>query len=260
MISIPSSIEKLRSKAFSSSGVENITIGKNVSDIDTTTYAGSFDYCSYSLLRIVVDGDNKKYDSRNNCNAIIEKETNKLIVGCKNTIIPESIKAIGDTAFCRCMELTNIVIPDGVTSIRTGAFDNCTGLTNVSFPDSLTTIGVKAFYSCNSLTSITIPINLNNISSMAFGYCNSLEECRILSNLQKLENSIFTNCSKLKTINIPDSVTEIGPYVFKGCTSLTNLEIPSQVSTIYHDAFYNVPHISYTGNATGARWGAIRMN
>lgn len=48
------------------------------------------------------------YDSRENCNAIIETATNTLINGCKNTIIPNSVTTIGYGAFWGCSGLTRI--------------------------------------------------------------------------------------------------------------------------------------------------------
>ena len=58
-------------------------------------------------------GDNSKYDSRNDCNAIIEKETNTLLLGCKNTNIPDDVTSIGANAFFDCSGLTSITIPGG---------------------------------------------------------------------------------------------------------------------------------------------------
>ena len=54
------------------------------------------------ITSIVVDKDNTVYDSRNNCNAIIETKTNKLIAGCATTIIPDNITSIGEQAFQGC--------------------------------------------------------------------------------------------------------------------------------------------------------------
>lgn len=62
------------------------------------------------------------YDSRNDCNAIIEKESNKLINGCKNTVIPNSVSAIGANAFYGCSSLTSVTIPNSVTAIGDYAF------------------------------------------------------------------------------------------------------------------------------------------
>lgn len=102
---------------------------------DSVTSIGSDAFCDCSgLISIVVDGRNKKYDSRDNCNAIIEKSTNSLLVGCKNTIIPDSVTTIGDRAFYGCSGLTSVTIPNSVTTIGGLAFRGCQKLANIVIP------------------------------------------------------------------------------------------------------------------------------
>ena len=84
-----------------------------------------------ALTSIVVESGNPRYDSRNNCNAIIETASNTLIVGCNNTMIPNSVTAIGQEALAYYKGLTSIVIPNSVTSIGQWAFTGCTKLTDV---------------------------------------------------------------------------------------------------------------------------------
>lgn len=103
-----------------------IDIPNNVNNISVNSFRG----CS-ALTSIRVESGNKKYDSRNNCNAIIETSTNKLIAGCKNTIIPKSVTSIYDDAFWGCSGLTSIIIPNSVTYIGYGAFYECRNLTSV---------------------------------------------------------------------------------------------------------------------------------
>ena len=78
-----------------------------------------------------VDANNPKYDSRENCNAIIETSSNTLIYGCQTTVIPNSVTSIGTSAFSGCSGLTSVTIPNSVTSIGGYAFSNCDGLQNV---------------------------------------------------------------------------------------------------------------------------------
>ena len=111
-------------------------------------------YSCDNLTSITVEDGNPVYDSRNNCNAIIETETNTLIAGCQNTLIPNSVTSIGGYAFFDCDNLTNIELPSGVTSIGNFAFANCGNLTNIELPSSVTSIGYEAFWYCSSLTSI----------------------------------------------------------------------------------------------------------
>ena len=121
-----------------------------------------------SLTSIVVESGNTFYDSRNNCNAIIETGTNTLIAVCQNTVIPNSVTSIGDYAFGGCSFLTSIELPSGVTSIRNYAFYECSSLTSIEIPSGVTSIGNYAFYKCSSLTSIEIPSGVTSIGIYAF--------------------------------------------------------------------------------------------
>ena len=149
-IEIPESVTSILEWAFQNcSNLTSIEIPGSVTSIGD----GAFFGCD-SLTSIKVTGNNQIYDSRNDCNAIIETETNTLIIGCKNTKIPKSVTNIGRYAFGGCSNLTNIEIPGSVTSIGEGAFYSCSSLTSIEIPESVTGIGEIAFYGCNSLTSI----------------------------------------------------------------------------------------------------------
>ena len=149
-VTIPDSVTIIGRHAFDGcTGLTSVTIPDSVTSIGE----GAFDGCT-GLASITVSGGNKNYDSRNNCNGIIETASNTLISGCKNTDIPDSVTSIGDSAFDSCTGLTSITIPDSVTSIGDGAFGSCTGLTSITIPDSVTVIGVSAFWDCTGLTSV----------------------------------------------------------------------------------------------------------
>ena len=112
--------------------------------------------CS-TLERIKVNENNKVYDSRENCNAIIEKSSNTLIAGCKNTKVPSGVTKIGDGAFWNCSGLTSITLPESMMVIGSGAFYGCRGLTSITLPESVTEIGGNTFRCFSVLTSITLP-------------------------------------------------------------------------------------------------------
>ena len=131
------------------------------------TYIGKHAF-SPNLTSIKVVPGNHKYDSRNDCNAIILTAINTLIVGCKQTIIPDSVTCIGRDAFSKCTDLVAITIPDSVTCIGGYAFYKCTSLTSVTIPDSVTCIGNYAFLGCTNLTSITIPDSVAHVGKSCF--------------------------------------------------------------------------------------------
>ena len=149
-VTIPNSVTSIEDYAFYyCSSLTSITIPNSVTSIGLLAFAG----CS-SLASMVVESSNSTYDSRENCNAIIETATNTLIAGCQNTIIPNSITSIGDYAFGECFSLTSITIPNSVTSIGEWAFSYCESLTSITIPNSVTSIGEGAFEGCSSLTTV----------------------------------------------------------------------------------------------------------
>ena len=215
------------------SGLRSIDISDSVTEIGN--YA--FYNCS-GLESIIVDKNNPKYDSRGNCNAIIETITNELIRGCKSTIILDSVRAIGYGAFTRCCGLTSVVIPDSVIKIGNRAFSGCSGLTSVVIPDSVTKIGDYAFEGCSGLTSVVIPNSVTGIGDYAFSGCSCLTSVVIPNSVTGIGDYAFSGCSGLTRVVIPDSVKKLGDGTFKGCSGLTRVVIPDSVIKIGNTAFW----------------------
>ena len=228
-VTIPSSTKTIGDCSFRyCSSLTSIHIPSSVVDIDSQ----AFNYCP-SLETITVALENSVFDSRNNCNAIIETSYNSLRVGCKNTVIPLSVLNIMTYAFTGCSNLVNISIPNSINDIGGSAFMDCSGLLSITIPSGVTDIGMLAFANCTSLRNIDLPNTITGLEVGAFEHCTSLESLTIPNGLTYLAGLSFDGCTSLSTVVIPNSVTEIGQRAFWGCNNLTsvtvNWELPLEI-------------------------------
>ena len=237
------------------SSLFSITIPAGVTNISSA----AFQSC-HNIASITVKAGNAVYHSKGNC--LIETATNTLLLGCKNSIIPDYVTSIGNGAFAYCSNLnsitlpagltsigehvfygcsglTSVTIPAGVTSIADGTFNGCSRLTSVTIPAGVTSIGYRAFYNCLSLISITLPSNLISIGQYAFYGCYSLASITIPAGVTNIADDTFGSCFDLKSVTISNGVKSIGNHVFYNCTSLESITLPASVTGIGKFTFYN---------------------
>ncbi|MGM9803270.1 MAG: leucine-rich repeat domain-containing protein [Muribaculaceae bacterium] len=212
-LSIPNSVVEIGDGAFGGTGLTSIKIPKSVAKIGNNPF-----YSCQKLAQIIVDSENTVYDSRNECNAIIETASNALISGCKNTEIPSDVTEICENAFIGCTDLTSIDIPNSVTKIDKFAFSFCYGLSSIVIPNSVTEIAMSTFWKCENLSTVAIPNSVTSIGEYA-----------------------FCDCQNLTSITIPKSVKTIGANAFD-CNENLNVyvewENPADESlTIDNSAF-----------------------
>lgn len=257
-IILPQNLISIGTYAFEKCSLESIKIPKSVTSIDKCALQG----CYSENDSIIVEDGNPIYDSRENCNAIIETKTNTLVIGGNSTIIPNSVKTIGENAFMNCFRNCNMwysmTIPDGVECIEKHAFSGCYKLDSITIPDSVVTIGESAFYNCVNLGSVYINsleswcnidfgVSANPLSHKRFDSYNMgtahlivngklVHELNIPNTVKSIKNFAFERCS-LTSVFIPENVTTIGIEAFAGCLPLKSIVISNGVTNIEQNAF-----------------------
>ena len=141
--------------------------------------------------------------------------------------VPQSLggyplKAIGNSAFENCAELTAITLPAGVELVANNAFAYCENLRAATLPNSLVTIGINVFLNCTKLKEVSLP-SVEQLSNGTFENCVSLEKCRLSPHLKKIGDGAFAYCASLKSLGFYESLQSLGNAAFIGCKSLESI-------------------------------------
>lgn len=152
-VKFPESLVSIGTSAFVGCGLTSLFIPSKVNHIEML----AFDYNPFGS--IAVAADNAVFDSRNDCNAIIDTETNTLLLGCKATVIPDDVTSIGQCSFADCKGLTSIVIPATVRNVGGSTFSGCRDLQSVTFLTTTTDLGTRLFWNCTSLKTMKVGWN-----------------------------------------------------------------------------------------------------
>ena len=230
-----------------------------------------------ALNYIWVESGNPVYDARNNCKAIIETATNTLVTGCKNTVIPDDVTALGSYAFSGQTALTIITLPASITSLGNGVFENCTGLTEVNVQaETPPTMGYNVFDGVSDDLVINIPCGTKAAYSESwvpyaanlYDGCAYIEfadanvEAICASNWGSDGHITYAQAAAVTTLNTSGEsnssvfkgnqaitsfdelqyftgLTSIEAYAFSGCRALTSITLPPAITSIGNYAFAN---------------------
>lgn len=264
---IPNNVTTLGYGIISNSGVRTLSIGSGLSSLDYAFYSIPY------LDNITVDENNPILDSRNNCNAIIETATNKLILGSSNTIIPNDVTSIGTSAFQGELNLTSITIPSSVTSISGYAFMDCANISSITcYNTTPPTLGSVVFLNVPAVGTLYVPqgsdysswigTGATSSSQLASGWTIQYFDVPTNADLVlhltggtdeaytyqdgAIPRSAFKDRNDIESIEIGSAITTINSYAFSGCNSITSVTIPSGVTEIGNWAFEISSLVSFT--------------
>lgn len=195
-------------------GLTSINIPSSVTEL---SYMDMDEWHRWSFLgccnvsSITVDEANEVFDSRDNCNAIIESDKNILLIACNNTFIPETVTSLLYCAFTHLNIDLNI---------------DC-----INIPSTLVSLGVykigSSFYGETNINPFTYIKNLSRITvDQDNPVFDSRDGCNAI--IETESNTLIAGCN---TTVIPNSVTSISEDAFTG-SGITNIVIPSSVESV----------------------------
>jgi len=217
-INIPSTVTTIQGHGFLYCyNITKLVIPSGTTSIGYCAFAG----CS-ALKSIEVQEGNPVYDSRNNCNALIETSTNSIKTGCINTVIPNDVVRIDACAF-DAVGIENLVVPDNITYLGMGAFYWCTTLKSIYIPSSVNVIETQCFQNTTSLTDVYVP----------------------WSTPLKILKSVFLDSSASKaTLHVPvgtkalyeaaEGWKDFGTIVEEDVTGIADVSVPSDDAPAYN--------------------------
>ncbi len=225
---MPNKLKTIGTESFLlCSSLTSITIPKSVTNIKNRAFSACV-----KLVSIVVEDGNTTYDSRNNCNAIIETSTNTLVNGCVSTIIPNDIVSIADGAFWRC-SFSSITIPNSVTKIGNEAF-SCSALDTIYCyaitPPEL--YDEKVFYDYNAILNVPCSALESYKSHEIWGKFTNIQCFEPPVEPEPQDTTIYhpteyaTICEGTTFVWMGMEFTEIGTYTYE--------EIVEDENYIYH--------------------------
>lgn len=251
-LTIPASVTYIGSGAFNECEhlTGTVTIPRSVNTIGEGAFAGCSD-----LDGFIVERGNINYDSREYCNAIINSQTNVLVQGAKNTVIPSSVTSIGYQAFYYTGFGGDLTLPSGITTIEDYAFSGCGITGNLVIPDLVTSIGSMAFYGCENLSgTLTIGRSVESIADRAFRNCEGITKIislaetppQISYNMFSVYVPLIVPCESLEAYqNSSWSTNNVVSEIIRDCESVG--EFDENMASVYPNPTNGIVSIKAKG-------------
>lgn len=240
--------------------VGKIVIPKNV------FYISDYAFRYMDSLRVIqVAAANQYYDSRNNCNAIMEKAGNKLLLGCSSTVVPANTDTIAACAFRNCVLLTSLVVPNSVRYIGKEAFNGCTALQQLTLPNRLTVLEDYVLQDCKSLQQLSLPSALQKIGIRSLSNCKSVQTLSVPASVSSIDKQAFAKMSlnSLTMLGSTPPAADITSLpdacpVYVPCAGLPAYQAAPVWSALGTRLATQYP-FAVTASANNALWGNVRI-
>lgn len=261
-------LKSIGTEAFAGcSQLTSIVIPEQVGEIGASLFAG----CA-ALEKVEVVSENTTFDSRNGCNAIVRKTDNCLVAGCKTTVIPVDVAALGEGAFME-LPLTAVSIPKSVASYGKKVFYGCDDIETVMVGAKTPAALTSDVFTCTSRATLIVPTGSLAAYEKANVWKNFLKRIEISSSTLPIQfadsqvkelcvanwdqdgdkelsyaeaaavtdlGEVFknnTNIQSFDELQYFTGLTTIGDQAFYHCSQLTSVVLPETVTAIGASAF-----------------------
>ncbi len=259
-----SAVSNIDSTFHNCSGLKHFQLPRCVDEISTYLLEGT-----NNVETITVSPNNMAFRAEGNC--IINKTTERVVLGCKESVIPTSsdVKGIEAGFITGNPNITSIFIPANIEYVCSTAFLRCKELVSIEVDPNnqyyevvnncliekatkklvmgcktsiipaeygITEIMANAFRETD-ITQIVIPEGVETIGGSAFYSCKELTIVTLPDTLKLIEAYAFEQCGKLTSITLPDSIKKIDNGAFKSCEELTSINFPAGLEEIGYEAF-----------------------
>jgi len=212
---------------MSLASLENVTISKNVSHINTFAFYGCTKITKLSIPNTVISISDAAFQG---CTMLSEIK------------LPDFLSYIPNQIFHSCVNLKSVVIPANVKSIGSYAFYKCSLLNSITIPHTVEIIGPLAFSGCTGLTEITSsmavpsPVGYNSFGSISLSTCNLYVPANSKTKYQSAEQwKDFTNITEKDIVNPTqplDTITSVVKFVNISAGGLSDALTSSELKSI----------------------------
>lgn len=217
-VNFPEGLKSIKDYAFAwLNNLKEVSLPASLMDLCDDGFRGAFR--GNNISKLTVAEGNPKYDSRDNCNAVILTEANEVLIGTPATVIPASVKVIGNHSFNNNSNLNNFVIPDQVTTIGRFAFTTCLNMTEITVGKGVTSIAKGGIgWNSDKIDNVYFYANPNNLTWEFYDDTNMFKKDKatkfhVPGNYVALWQKKFPDLNATLVGDLPDGDLTIEPIV-----------------------------------------------